>query len=172
MRASALVALGIGVALVACGDPPPPKVAREPERDAAPPEPEVVVAPPPAPPSGPPSTATYEEALSVPEALDVHDGHLHLTDAQLTGPMRGALGGCKVPSNAKIVIKTAVQNGRAIGVTVEVRFVRPKNARPPSGAAAKAEAKAASKIAACVDKNVRVISWPPSRRRDSFTTEF
>lgn len=172
MRVGPLVALGIGVALAACGDPPPPKVAREPARDAAPPEPEVVVAPPPAPASGPPSTASYEEALSVPESIDVNDGHAHLTDVQLTGPMRGALEGCKVPSNAKITIRTAVQNGRAIGVTVDVRFTRPKNARPPSGAAAKAETKAANKIGACVDKNVRVISWPPSRRRDSFTTEF
>ena len=35
----------------------------------------------------------------------------------------------------------------------------------------KAENKARAKIIACVDKNVRAASWPPSSRRDSFTTE-
>ena len=122
--------------------------------------------------SRPPSTATYEQATSKPELLDVNDDHAHLTDGQLMGPMRGgAYNGCRVPGNAKVTIKTAVQLGRAIGVTVTVRFVKPKGARPPSQKKAQKEAKAAAKIAACVDHNVRDIVWPPSRRRDSFTTE-
>ena len=41
--------------------------------------------------SAPPSTASYEEAMAKPESLDVHDDRVHLTDAQLTGPMRAVL---------------------------------------------------------------------------------
>ncbi len=55
--------------------------------------------------------------MPTPERLDVHDERVHLTDGQLTGPMRGVLNGCRVPSNARVTIKTAVQRGRAIGVT-------------------------------------------------------
>jgi len=120
----------------------------------------------------PPSTATYEQATSKPEMLDVNDDRQHLTDGQLMGPMRsGAYTGCRVPSYAKVTIKTAVQLGRAIGVTVTVKFPKPKKAKPLSPKKAQKEAKAAAKIAACVDKNVRLIVWPPSRRRDTFTTE-
>lgn len=113
--------------------------------------------------------------MSTPEPVSVHDDRPQLTDAQLTGPMRGAATGCRVPSNTKITIRTAVQNGRAIGVTVDVRIVRPKSARPlPKAAAraqAKTQAKTIAKITACVDHNVRAVVWPPSQRRDSFTTE-
>jgi hypothetical protein len=165
----------VGAALVACGGAPPAPpaapVAEEPEER----EPEEPVA------SGsldaaerarPPSTASYDEALATPEALDVHDERAHLTDVQLSNPMRGVLSGCRVPSNARVTIKTAVQNGRAIGVTVSVRFERPKSAkRPPSSAVLKAQAKAAAKIGKCADRAVRVVVWPPSSRRDSFTTE-
>jgi hypothetical protein len=122
--------------------------------------------------SRPPSTASYEEAMSKPEPVDIQDGHLHLTDAQLAGPTRGVLSGCRVPSNARVTIKIAVQNGRAIGVTVDVRFVRPRSARLPSRAATQAEARIAARIAACGGRRVRAIVWPPSRRRDAFTTEF
>lgn len=120
----------------------------------------------------PPSTASYEEALSTPENLDVHDERAHLTDVQLTGPMGGVLGGCSVPSNARVTIQTAVQRGRAIGVTVAVRFERPKSAKAPSKAATKAESKRSAAIVTCVDRAVRVLVWPPSSRRDSFTTEY
>lgn len=102
----------------------------------------------------------------------MHDESVHLTDGQLTGPMRGVLTGCRVPSRARVTIATAVQNGRAIGVTVTVRFERPKSTKPPPRAVLKAEAKATTKIIACVDRAVRAVTWPPSRRRDSFTTEF
>jgi hypothetical protein len=121
--------------------------------------------------SRPPSTASYDEALSTPEPIDIHDDRVHLTDAQLTSPMGGALVGCRLPANAKVTIKTAVQDGRAIGVTVDVRFEKPKPPKRPNPAAVKAERKAIARIAACVDQNVRAIVWPPSRRRDSFTTE-
>lgn len=168
-------ALLFAATLVACaGAPPPPAPPpdahdSEPEEPAAPATVVNVAAPER---SAPPSSGSYEDALSKPESLDVHDERVHLTDGQLTGPMRGVLNGCRIGSNAKVTVKTAVQNGRAIGVTVNVRFERPKSSRPQSRAAARYEAKAAAKIVACVDKAVRAVTWPPSRRRDSFTTEF
>ena len=122
--------------------------------------------------------------MATPESLDVHDGRPHLDDDQLRAPMRGVMTGCPLPKNAKVTIRTAVQAGRAIGVTVDVRFDRPPPPartppKRPSRAAlqrakleAEREAKAKKKIAACVDHNVRMIVWPPSSRRDSFTTEY
>jgi hypothetical protein len=125
----------------------------------------------------PRSTATYEEAMAHAEPIDVHDERQHLSDIQLTGPMRGVITGCRVPGNARITIRTAVQLGRAIGVTVNVRFERPKPVgrrppRPPTRAELKAEAKLTAKIIKCVDGNVRDVVWPPNRRRDSFTMNF
>jgi hypothetical protein len=129
--------------------------------------------------SAPPSTKSYDEALSTPERLDVNDDRVHLTDAQLTGPIRGVLTGCRVPSNARVTVKTAVQAGRAIGVTVIVRFEHPPPPKRPSRAAqraaaltAKAEAKVSAKVVTCVDRAVRAVVWPPSSRRDSFATDF
>jgi hypothetical protein len=177
VRVSDWAACLVGAILVACASaPPPPPAVNTPEEHDAPPDETPSVAPvvsvdaPER--SAPPSTRSYEEALSTPESLDVHDERVQLTDAQLTGPMRGVLTGCRVSSNARVTIKTAVQNGRAIGVTIHVRFERPKSAKPPRRAAAKAEAKMTAKIIACVDHAVRAVTWPPSRRRDSFTTEF
>jgi hypothetical protein len=170
----------VGAVLVACASAPPTAappaaVHGADEHDAAPDDPASPVlmngleAPER---SQRPSTGSYDEALSTPERLDVNDERVHLTDAQLTGPIRGVLMGCRVPSNARVTIKTAVQNGRAIGVTVNVRFERPKSAKPPSRAAAKYEAKVVAKIVSCADRAVRAVVWPPSSRRDSFTTEF
>jgi hypothetical protein len=165
----------VGAIVVGCGSAPPPPAAAPPvDTKPAAVEEAPVATPPvnvPAEPL-PPSTASYEEALSTPESLDVHDERVHLTDVQLTGPMGGVLSGCSVPSNARVTIKTAVQRGRAIGVTVTVRFERPKSAKPLSKAAAKAESKRSTAIVACVDRAVRVLVWPPSSRRDSFTTEY
>lgn len=164
--------------LVACASAPPPPspaVAAPEEHDAAADEPATVatVASVEAPErSAPPSTKTYDEALSTPERLDVNDDRVHLTDGQLTGPMRGVITGCRIPSNVRVTIKTAVQYGRAIGVTVSVRFERPRSTRRPSRAAVRAEAKMTAKIVTCVDHAARAVTWPPSRRRDSFTTEF
>jgi hypothetical protein len=124
--------------------------------------------------SAPPSTKSYEEAMSTPEPIKIDDDRVHLTDGQLHGPMRSVTYGCKVPANAHLTIKTAVQLGRAIGVTVTVTYKRPKSYKPPKpgSKAAKAEAKRTAKLVACVDTAVRAIVWPPSPRRDSFTTEF
>jgi hypothetical protein len=180
VRALSWTACLLGAILVACASAPPPAPAPVPAEDHdAPPE-----EPAPAAPvevtgvdtperSVSPSTKSYDDALSTPESLDVHDERVHLTDAQLTGPIRGVLTGCRVPSNARVTVKTAVQSGRAIGVTVSVRFERPKSAKkPPSRALLKAEAKLTTKIVACVDRAVRAVVWPPSSRRDSFTTDF
>lgn len=167
----------VSALVVACASAPlaPGPAAHAPEEHdaAAEPAPVVTVTNLEAPErSQPPSTKTYDEALSTPESLDVHDERVHLTDAQLTGPMRGVLTGCRVSGNAKVTIKTAVQYGRAIGVTVNVRFERPRSSRPPSRATLRAEAKIAARIVACADHAVRAVVWPPSSRRDSFTTEF
>jgi hypothetical protein len=174
---SELAACLVAATLVACASapPPPPAVNTPEEHEAVPDEPSPV-----APAASvdaperslPPSTRSYEEALSTPESLDVRDERVHLTDAELTGPMRNVLAGCRVASNARVTIKTAVQNGRAIGVTVSVRVEPRKSKKPPSRWAVKAEAKMIAKIIACVDHAVRAVTWPPSRRRDSFTTEF
>jgi hypothetical protein len=166
--------------LLACGSPPPAEAPVPDEPADAGSNVEILPAPttsaaPLSQPSGPVSTASFEEATASPEPVDIHDEHLQLTDAQLTGPMRGALDRCAVPKNAHVTIKTAVQNGRAIGVTVEVVFDKPKpkkRAPPPSRAALKAEAKTKERIVTCADKAVRTVTWPPSKRRDSFTTVF
>ena len=135
--------------------------------------------------SQPPSTASYEQAMSTPEKLDVNDDRPHLNDEQLRGPMRAVPAKCALPGNAKVTIHTAVQGGRAIGVTVDVRFEHPRPPTPskpskkkPSraeakraAAAAEREAKAKQKIASCIDHAVRALTWPPSHRRDSFTSE-
>lgn len=182
----------------ACGSEPPPPAAAP----AAPP-PSAAPAPPPPPPAAeekdddipdtsqdedpvatapvapseppPPSTATFEQATSTPEPIVPNDDRLHLTDNQLSGPMRGVLLSCKVPPRAKVTIKTAVQYGRAIGVTVIVELPKlraPKKPTKASQKAVKAQQKTATRIRDCADHNVRALSWPPSRRRDAFTTTF
>lgn len=179
-------------ALVACssGPPRPPPETPAPAEAASEPEP-AHEEPAPAASDGSidtpersrsPSTATYEQAMTTPEKLDVHDDRPHLTDDQLRAPMRGATSGCAIPRNVKVTIKTAVQSGRAIGVTVEVRFDHPPSTAPGkrwsraaaqrAATAAQREAKAKKKIGGCVDRAVRGLVWPPSSRRDSFTTEF
>lgn len=173
-------------ALAGCASTPPPPAqtptqapAPAPLLAAAPEPPHVAVAstePPPAPITATDSAErtrprSYDEALSTPEPVDIDDEHPHLTDVQLWSPLGGALNGCHVPRNAKVTIRTAVQFGRAIGVTVDVRLEKPKPVKHPKPAVVKAEQKAIVKMATCVDHNVRAVAWPPSRRRDSFTTE-
>lgn len=90
--------------------------------------------------------------------------------------------GCRVPRNAMVTIKTAIQYGRAIGVIVLVHFdhgkPNPPKKRPTAAeiraqqAMEKAEDRVRTKIATCVESNVRTAVWPPSARRGSFTTEF
>jgi hypothetical protein len=174
------VTLAFVTALFACASAPPPSPA--PPLVAAPPErPDVpvaadellsapIVTTDSAERSRPPSTASYDEALSKPEPVDIEDNHAHLTDVELWSPMRDALNGCRVPRNAKITIRTAVQYGRAIGVTVDVHLDKPRSTKRPTPAVVKAERKTISRLVTCVDRNVRATVWPPNRRRDSFTT--
>ena len=104
-------------------------------------------------------TTSYEDALnSVSSNLEKVDQYGHasgsdLTDAQLLIPMSQVFPACGVPDNMKVTVKVAVKFGRAVGVTVETS--------PPSG-----------HIASCIDRAVRKLSWPPSPRLDSFTTQF
>ena len=173
-------ALAFVTALVACASTPTPTPTTPTTVLAPEPEPPRAAVASTEPPPAPLPTAdsadrsrprSYDEALSTPEPVEIEDPHPHLTDVQLSSPIRGALTGCHVPRNAKVTIKTAVQFGRAIGVTVDVRIEKPKSAKRPKPAAVKAEQKAVVKIATCVDHNVRAVAWPPNRRRDSFTTE-
>lgn len=162
--------------VVGCGGAPPPPPA-QPAHPAAEEheehELEVVNIGPPPEASRPPSTATYEEATSTPEMLDQHDTRAHLTDQQLMNPMRDVPNRCRVPKRAKVLVKVAVQNGRAIGVTTNVAWEKPAGkTRPPTASMMRAENKAATKITTCVDQTVRTLVWPPSSRRDSFTTSF
>ena len=167
----------VGALVASCGShpPPPPSAPEEApkvhaEEDASADWANAVVNAP-IPPK-PASSASYEEALSTPEPIDVNDERVQLTDGQLTGPMRGVLAGCRVPSNAKVTIRTAVQNGRAIGVTIGVAFEHPKSMKRITSTTARYEAKLSAKIVTCADKAVRNVTWPPSKRRDSFTTTF
>lgn len=190
--------LAAALVVAACGSTPPPAPAAPPPPPPAPaPEPpaadeekdegipdtatdveeEVSVPTEPASPA-PPSTASFEQATATPEPVVAGDDRLHLTDNQLSGPMRGVLAKCKVPPNVKVTIKTAVQFGRAIGVTVIVDLPKVAKAKAPkkptkkSKDAAKAQAKLSQRITTCADHAVRALSWPPSRRRDAFTTTF
>lgn len=180
-------ALAIGLFTVLCGcassaahaPPTPPAPVQEEPPDAPEEEPPSSTAAAVDAPerTRPPSTASYEQAMSKPEPVDTEDHRVQLTDAQLRGPMNGVLNGCRVPGNARVTIKTAVQFGRAIGVTVDVRFEHPvtpgkRLSRSAAAATARSEAKTKKKVVSCVDHAVREVVWPPSNRRDSFTTEF
>jgi hypothetical protein len=143
-----------------------------------------------------PPNATYEQALAVPEALNAQDERAHLTDAQLTAPMRNVPGGCAIPRKGKVTVKVAVQQGHAIGVTVIVSLFKPEVAKveaAPKRLSAKAakerarlekerakaekervkaEAKLIARVTECFDTAVRALQWAPNARRDSFTTMY
>jgi hypothetical protein len=171
--------------------PEPPKPIATAVPTVAPP-PSVPIVPAPPPPVLPPN-ASYEEALAIPESLDVQDERAHLTDVQLMNPVRNVPGNCRIPSRAKVTVKVAVREGRAIGVTVLVAFDVPPpstskavgstkstNASKRAAAAAakaakaraKAEAESKTKTIECFDSAVRALTWPPNARRDSFTTVY
>lgn len=78
-----------------------------------------------------------------------------LTDAQLGAPMRNAsfISGCGAPDSMKVTVRVAVQNGRAVGVSV---YPNPPNAA----------------VAQCVDRHVRALGWPPNAKMDFFTTTY
>lgn len=78
-----------------------------------------------------------------------------LTDGQIAGPMRSAsfINSCGAPESMKVLVKVAIKNGRAVGVTVITT--------PPNG-----------QVAGCVDGAVRRLSWPQSSKMDTFTTQY
>jgi eukaryotic-like serine/threonine-protein kinase len=101
---------------------------------------------------------SYEQALSTnTQEVNIGGGRggPDLTDAQLTAPMKNSafLNSCGVPDSMKVTVKVAVKNGRAWGVSVYPN--------PPNPA-----------VAACVDRHVRGLGWPPNAKMDSFTTNY
>jgi hypothetical protein len=81
-------------------------------------------------------------------------GQPDLTNAQLAAPMqRLNVGACGAPNDMKVVVRVAVKQGRAVGVSI---VTQPQN---PS-------------VAACIDRSVRGLSWPPHPKMDSFTTVY
>ena len=135
---------------VACGAdaPPPPR---------PPPTPVPTPAAPQEPADGPGhSTGTsYDDALSVPEDMESVAGERELTNAELAQPMRSPafLSACGTPDTMKVTIRVVIRDGAAIGVTVRT---------VPDDAT----------VAECIDKGVRGLAWPPTKRRDSMTTAF
>jgi hypothetical protein len=104
-----------------------------------------------------PAGPTYEAAL----ASNNHEitigkqGSADLTDAQLSGPMRGGtfVGECGAPDSMKVTVKVAIKTGHAAGVSVSTS--------PPD-----------PDIAGCIDRYVRTFAWPSSSKLDSFTTTY
>ena len=104
-----------------------------------------------------PSGMSYEAALgSNKEDMTIgQKGSPDLTDGQLAGPLRNAafIGACGIPGSMHVTVRTAVRNGRAVGVSVSTD--------PPNGA-----------LATCVEHSVRGLSWPSNPHMDSFTTRY
>ena len=78
-----------------------------------------------------------------------------LTDGQIAGPMRSAsfINSCGAPDSMKVLVRVAIKNGHAVGVTVSTN--------PPNAG-----------VAGCVDGAVRRLSWPQSQKMDTFTTQY
>ena len=105
---------------------------------------------------------SYEDALNA-TATDLEQTNeygqtadVDLTDAQLAAPMGNvgaSLSSCGAPNDMKVSVQVAVKMGRAVGVTVSTD--------PPNKA-----------VASCVDRAVRKLRWPSSRKLDSFTTNY
>jgi hypothetical protein len=152
MRDRLVVASLLVASIAGCAaDAPPP--ARVPEPAARPsPTPD-----PPALGQGPAHSTgmSYEDALAVAEDLSVVAGERELTDVDLSLPMRNPafLADCGVQDSLKIMVQVAVRDGAAFGVTVRT---------VPDDA----------KLAECIDRAVRALAWPPSKRRDSLTTRY
>lgn len=101
---------------------------------------------------------SYEAALNANNqeiSMGGAKGGPDLTDAQLGAPMRNAafISGCGAPESMKVTVRVAVQNGRAVGVSV---YPNPANAA----------------VAQCVDRHVRALSWPANAKMDFFTTTY
>ena len=101
---------------------------------------------------------SYEAALNANNqeiSVGGPKGGPDLTDGQLGAPMRNAsfISGCGAPESTKVTVRVAVQNGRAVGVSVY-----PNPANPA--------------VASCVDRHVRALGWPPNAKMDFFTTTY
>ena len=104
-----------------------------------------------------PSGMSYEAAIAgnnlqlAPGTTNAPD----LTDAELGGPMRDGtfLDACDVPSSTHVTVKVAIQNGRAVGISVY--------AVPPS-----------REIAGCIERHVRGFQWSSNAKMDSFVTTY
>ncbi len=104
-----------------------------------------------------PGGMSYEAALnSNKEEMTIGSkSGADLSDGQLAGPLRSGafLGACGVPASMHVTVRTAIKQGRAVGVSVSTD--------PPNGG-----------MASCVDHSVRTLSWPSNPHMDSFTTRF
>ncbi len=101
---------------------------------------------------------SYEAALNANNqeiSMGGPKGGPDLTDGQLGAPMRNAsfISGCGAPESMKVTVRVAVQNGRAVGVSVYPN--------PPNPA-----------VAQCVDRHVRALGWPANAKMDFFTTTY
>jgi hypothetical protein len=101
---------------------------------------------------------SYEAALNANNqeiSMGGAKGGPDLTDGQLGAPMRNAsfISGCGAPESMKVTVRVAVQNGRAVGVSVYPN--------PPNPA-----------VASCVDRHVRALGWPSNAKMDFFTTTY
>jgi hypothetical protein len=101
---------------------------------------------------------SYEAALNANNqeiSVGGPKGGPDLTDGQLSAPMRNAsfISGCGAPESMKVTVRVAVQNGRAVGVSV---YPNPPN---PG-------------VSSCVDRHVRALGWPPNAKMDFFTTTY
>jgi len=101
---------------------------------------------------------SYEAALNANNqeiSMGGPKGGPDLNDGQLGAPMRNAsfISGCGAPDSMKVTVRVAVQNGRAVGVSVYPN--------PPNPA-----------VASCVDRHVRALGWPPNAKMDFFTTTY
>ena len=101
---------------------------------------------------------SYEAALNANNqeiSVGGPKGGADLTDSQLGAPMRNAsfISGCGAPESMKVVVRVAVQNGRAVGVSVY-----PEPANPT--------------VASCIERHVRGLGWPTNAKMDFFTTKY
>lgn len=98
---------------------------------------------------------SYDEALAVPEELDLVKREPELSNAELAAPLKNAafISECGAPDSTKVIVKVAVREGHAMGVSVSLSPDDPEAAQ-------------------CIDKAVRTLTWPASKKRFSFTTVY
>jgi hypothetical protein len=155
MRSRLLAALAASVCSSACGSTTPPPAATTTAHESA----ETLSAPEPrrARAYGPPHSTgpTYEAALDTPEDISSLAGERDLSDDELGGPLKqpSFLTDCSAPESMHVKVQVAVRDGAAIGVTVRT-------------------APDDTTVAECIDRAVRGLQWPASKKRDSMTTVY